>query len=66
MDREPSLAGGPIPGAPPSLPVPKNLTPAPDGLGRDDEAQFIAMMRTGRPSRDGARVYVEVELSYEA
>ena len=43
-----TFAGGPIPGAPATMPVPANLTPAPDGLGRYDEAQFITMIRTGQ------------------
>ena len=43
-----TFAGGPIPGAPPTMPVPPNLTPAPDGLGRYDEAQFITMIREGK------------------
>ena len=43
-----SYGGGPIPGAPASMPVPANLTPASDGLGRYDEGQFIAMIRTGK------------------
>lgn len=42
------MAGGPIPGAPPSIPVPTNLTPAKDGLARYDEASFVAVMRTGK------------------
>jgi len=37
------------------MPVPKNLTPAPDGLGRYTEAQFMTMIRTGvRP--DGTTI----------
>ncbi len=42
-----TYSGGPIPGAPATIPVPLNLTPAPDGLGRYSEAQFITMLRTG-------------------
>lgn len=50
-----TYSGGPIPGAPATMPVPKNLTPAADGLGRYAEAQFIAMIRTGmRP--DGTAI----------
>jgi len=43
-----TYSGGPIPGAPASMPVPANLTPAADGLGRYDEEQFITMLRTGK------------------
>ena len=43
-----TYSGGPIPGAPASIPVPANLTPAADGLGRYDEGQFITMLRSGR------------------
>jgi len=50
-----TFSGGPIPGAPATMPVPKNLTPAPDGLGRYTEAQFMTMIRTGvRP--DGTTI----------
>jgi cytochrome c553 len=42
------FSGGPIPGAPPSIPVPQNLTPAPDALGRYSEEQFITALRTGK------------------
>lgn len=43
-----TYSGGRIPGTPPSIPVPANLTPAPDGLGRYTEAQFMTMLRTGQ------------------
>ena len=43
-----TYSGGPIPGAPATMPVPANLTPASDGLGRYDETQFITMIRTGQ------------------
>ena len=42
------FSGGRIPGTPPSIPVPLNLTPAPDGLGRYTQEQFITMLRTGK------------------
>jgi mono/diheme cytochrome c family protein len=42
------FAGGPIPGAPPSIPVPTNLTPAKDGLLQYDQAGFVVAMRTGK------------------
>lgn len=43
------LGGGPFPGAPPSLPVPANLTPDPQtGLGKWTEAEFSRALREGR------------------
>jgi cytochrome c553 len=42
------LSGGRIPGTPDSIPVPTNLTPAPDGLGGYDQASFFTAMRTGK------------------
>lgn len=42
------FAGGPIPGAPPSMPVPTNITPAKDGLGTYSKDAFVAAMRTGK------------------
>jgi mono/diheme cytochrome c family protein len=41
------LSGGPIPGAPPSLPIPRNLTPDATGLGDWSFADFDTLMRTG-------------------
>jgi cytochrome c553 len=50
-----TFSGGPIPGAPATMPVPRNLTPAPDGLGRYTQQQFATMLRTGtRP--DGTMI----------
>lgn len=49
------LSGGPIPGAPPELGVPGNLTPHATGLLAWDEAAFVRAMRTGmRP--DGTQL----------
>jgi len=43
------LAGGPFPGAPPSLPVPANLTPDSDtGLGKWTDADFARALREGK------------------
>jgi mono/diheme cytochrome c family protein len=42
-----SLAGGPIPGAPSSLPVPLNLTPHETGLSGWTFADFQKLMREG-------------------
>lgn len=41
------LGGGPIPGAPPSIPVPLNLTPDPTGLKDWAFEDFDKLMRTG-------------------
>jgi len=44
-----TLSGGRLPGAPPSLPVPRNITPDPTtGLGRWSQDQFVTAMRTGK------------------
>lgn len=49
------LSGGPIPGAPPELGIPANLTPHATGLLAWDEAEFTRAMRTGvRP--DGTQL----------
>ena len=48
-----TLSGGRIPGAPPDLPIPANITPA--GIGRYTEADFARAMREGvRP--DGSKI----------
>jgi mono/diheme cytochrome c family protein len=49
------LSGGPIPGAPPSLPVPKNITMDSTGLGTWTEAQFVTALRTGKRP-DGSEI----------
>jgi hypothetical protein len=41
------LSGGPIPGAPPSIPVPLNLTPDATGLADWTFADFDKLMKTG-------------------
>lgn len=41
-----TLSGGRIPGAPPDLPIPSNITPA--GIGRWTEADFARALRDGR------------------
>jgi hypothetical protein len=41
------FSGGPIPGAPSTLPVPLNLTPHPSGLKEWSFADFDKLMRTG-------------------
>ena len=41
------LSGGPIPGAPPSIPIPLNLTPDKTGLGDWSYEDFDKLMKTG-------------------
>lgn len=41
------LSGGPMPGAPASIPPPSNLTPHDTGLGTYDLEGFVTIMRTG-------------------
>jgi mono/diheme cytochrome c family protein len=43
----PTLSGGPIPGAPPSMPVPLNLTPHESGLGGYELSDFKKVLREG-------------------
>jgi len=52
------FSGGPIPGAPPELGTPKNLTPHASGLAEWDRDDFFVAMRDGR-SRDGAAMNAE-------
>lgn len=47
------FSGGPIPGAPPELGNPRNLTPHATGLAEWTEADFIRAMREGK-RRDGS------------
>jgi cytochrome c553 len=42
------LAGGPIPGAPPDLPVPVNITLHETGIAKYDFAKFDTLMRTAK------------------
>jgi mono/diheme cytochrome c family protein len=51
----PGFSGGPIPGAPPSLPVPANITPHETGIKLYTEAQFIQLLDTGR-KRNGSKL----------
>jgi mono/diheme cytochrome c family protein len=48
-----TFSGGPIPGAPPSLGVPANITPT--GIGRYSASEFATVLRTGRRP-DGSMV----------
>ncbi len=42
------LSGGPIPGAPPSLPIPSNITPHATGLAGWTYEDFLTLLNTGR------------------
>jgi hypothetical protein len=44
----PGLSGGPIPGAPPDLPIPKNITMHETGIAHYDFAKFETLMRTAK------------------
>ena len=50
-----NLSGGPIPGAPPELPTPTNITFHESGLGGYDLTAFMNAMRTGT-ARDGRKL----------
>jgi hypothetical protein len=43
----PGLSGGPIPGAPPELPVPSNITPHETGIKAYTGADFMRLLNTG-------------------
>jgi mono/diheme cytochrome c family protein len=49
------LSGGPIPGAPSSIPVPRNLTPDPTGLANWTFEDFDSVMRTA-VRKDGSKL----------
>jgi cytochrome c1 len=49
------LAGGPLPGAPPDLPVPSNITPDATGLAGWTYAEFDSALREGL-KRDGTKI----------
>jgi cytochrome c553 len=49
----PTLSGGPIPGAPPDLPIPLNITPHKTGIAHYDFAKFETLMRTAKKA-DGS------------
>lgn len=42
------LSGGPIPGAPPSLPIPSNITPDATGLAGWTYDDFLTLLNTGK------------------
>jgi mono/diheme cytochrome c family protein len=43
-----TLSGGPIPGAPPDMPVPPNITPHETGIAHYDYDAFIHLLETGK------------------
>jgi len=51
----PGLSGGPIPGAPPGMPIPKNLTPDATGLGSWSYDDFLRALEKGE-SKDGRKL----------
>lgn len=50
------LSGGPIPGAPPDMPVPLNLTPDPTGLAGFSLDDFKQVLKTGKRKQDGRKL----------
>ncbi|MGZ3417421.1 MAG: c-type cytochrome [Polyangiales bacterium] len=51
----PTFSGGPIPGAPPSLPPPLNLTPHETGLKGVTYEEFVQILATGK-RKDGRKL----------
>jgi mono/diheme cytochrome c family protein len=60
----PTLSGGPIPGAPPSMPVPLNLTPHETGLAAYDLSDFKKVLREG-VRKNGAKLdpFMPIEMT---
>jgi cytochrome c553 len=50
------LSGGPIPGAPPSMAVPLNLTPDATGLSGYSLEDFKQVLKTGKRKKDGRKL----------
>jgi hypothetical protein len=50
------LSGGPIPGAPPSMAIPLNLTPDATGLGGWTLDDFKSVLKTGKRKKDGRQL----------
>lgn len=50
------LSGGPIPGAPPDMPVPLNLTPDATGLAGFSLEDLKQVLRTGKRKQDGRKL----------
>jgi cytochrome c553 len=51
----PGLSGGKIPGAPPEIPIPPNITPHATGIEAYSEADFMKLLNTGI-KRDGKKL----------
>jgi hypothetical protein len=51
-----NLSGGPIPGAPPDMAVPLNLTPDPTGLKGFSLDDFKHVLKTGKRKQDGRKL----------
>jgi mono/diheme cytochrome c family protein len=50
------LGGGPLPGAPPDLPIPLNITPDATGLAGYSLDDFKQVLRTGKRKKDGRQL----------
>ena len=50
------LSGGPIPGAPPSMAIPLNLTPDATGLSGWSLDDFKSVLKTGKRKKDGRKL----------
>lgn len=62
-----NYSGGPIPGAPPDMPVPTNITPdRKTGIGSWSRADFLRLMREGtRPNGEQVDPFMPVEFMKE-
>jgi mono/diheme cytochrome c family protein len=59
-----TLSGGPLPGAPPSIPIPLNITPDVTGIADYTYDDFVKVMKTG-VRKNGAKLdpFMAVELT---
>jgi mono/diheme cytochrome c family protein len=62
-----TFAGGRIPGAPPSMPIPTNITPDPNtGIGAWEHGDFVRVMREGiRPDGSEVNEFMPVQMTRE-
>lgn len=62
-----TFAGGRIPGSPPSMPIPTNITPDPEtGIGSWSHEDFVRVMREGiRPDGSEVNEFMPVALTRE-
>jgi hypothetical protein len=58
-----NFSGGPIPGAPPSIPIPKNITPHETGIKAYSYDDFVKLLETGM-KKDGTKL--DPFMPYEA